>query len=140
MQKRYILGLGKINIILILMAMKTILQFMVLALVFDILTSPQAWAEVDCYGDKELVKVKCKKTLEVLGPYVDPNPSCIRVVEQSDMACICGIIKPEEEIYISIIRFLRLARTCRKPVPAPGQKCGTYTIPHPSPVPPSRIH
>ncbi|TVU50307.1 hypothetical protein EJB05_01674, partial [Eragrostis curvula] len=62
-----------------------------------------ALAEEDCHGDKELVKVQCRKTLEVLGPYVDPKPSCIRAVEQSDMACICRIITPEEEIYISII-------------------------------------
>ncbi|TVU04518.1 hypothetical protein EJB05_47629 [Eragrostis curvula] len=107
------------------MAMKAILQFVVLALVFDILTSHQALAEEDCHGDKELVKVQCRKTLEVLGPYVDPKPSCIRAVEQSDIACICRIITPEEEIYISIIRFLRLACTCHKPVPSPGQNCGT---------------
>ncbi|TVU48802.1 hypothetical protein EJB05_00077 [Eragrostis curvula] len=119
------------------MAMKIILQFLVLALVFNMLTTHRAWAEDDCYDDKELIKAQCKETLAVLGDYVLPKPECVRAVQKSDMACICRIIKSHEELQVCIIKFLRLARAYNRPLPSPGNKCGTYTIPFP---PPSKSH
>ncbi|TVU48805.1 hypothetical protein EJB05_00080, partial [Eragrostis curvula] len=64
----------------------------------SMLTTHQAWAEKECYTGKELLKFRCKKTIAVIGDYVPPDSPCIRTVQQSDMACICGIITPREEI------------------------------------------
>ncbi|TVU22980.1 hypothetical protein EJB05_32705 [Eragrostis curvula] len=115
------------------MALKIVLRLLVLVLVFNILATHQTWAEQECYNDKELVKARCKETIAIPGPYVPPTPSCTSAVQQSDMVCICRILKPEEELHISIPKFLRLARGCHKPVPLPGEQCGTYTVPPPSP-------
>ncbi|TVU22256.1 hypothetical protein EJB05_31940 [Eragrostis curvula] len=110
------------------MSLKVVLQFVVIALVFTMFRTQQAWGEKDCHGEKILVKEKCMESIKLVGDYVHPNQSCIHAVKDSDMTCICGIITLDDELEISVSKTLRLARECHNPVPA-ETKCGTFTVP-----------
>ncbi|TVU15250.1 hypothetical protein EJB05_38775, partial [Eragrostis curvula] len=120
-----------------MMATKVIHEALVLALVFTMLTTHQAWGEYDCHGEKELVKSKCKKTITMVGDYIPPDDNCRRAVEASDMACICRILSLEEQNKICVVKLVWLAGECGKPVPA-GEKCGTWTVPRVVHTPPPR--
>ncbi|KAF8703978.1 hypothetical protein HU200_003902 [Digitaria exilis] len=72
-----------------MMAMKVILKLLALYLVFTMFMTHHAWGEEDCYKDKVLVALKCRKTIEIGIPYTDPSDKCRSAVEKSNMACIC---------------------------------------------------
>lgn len=63
------------------------------------------------------------ETITIQGNYVNPSESCIRVVKKSDMACICRVITLEDEMTISVVKTIRLARQCHMPLEI-GSKCG----------------
>lgn len=108
------------------MAMKVILRVLVFALGFSMLANHQAWGEQDCYNEKELVKIKCKENIDVVGLYVRPllGEKCCKAVDASDMVCVCGAFTKKELGGISSIKLVHIARDCGHPVPA-GTKCGS---------------
>lgn len=106
------------------MAMKVQFQVMVFTLVFIMLTTQLVWGEEDCYDQKKAVKLRCMKTIKLDGDYVDPSDKCRETVQKSDMACVCRVISPHEQLRISVVKLVRLARACGKIVPA-GSKCGS---------------
>ncbi|CAL5055284.1 unnamed protein product [Urochloa decumbens] len=113
-----------------MMYVKVVFQLMVFALVFTMFIPHLSLGEKDCYEQKYRFKHKCMESIEIKGPYVAPSDSCVLVVRQSDMACICRVILIEEQAEISVSKIVRLATECGNPVPA-GNKCGSYTVPPP---------
>ena len=87
----------------------------------------QVWGEQDCYQEKELVLNKCRKTLKVGKPYVEPSEPCIHAVRHSDMTCVCRHLTVDEENKVSAAKLVLLAKECGNPVPA-GNKCGSKCI------------
>jgi bacterioferritin-associated ferredoxin len=45
-------------------------------------------------------------------------------MRSADMACICRSITPEEQITISVMKVVDVAKECGNPVPS-GNKCGS---------------
>ncbi|KAF8704169.1 hypothetical protein HU200_031664 [Digitaria exilis] len=64
------------------------------------------------------------KTITLEGDYVDPSNKCRETVQKSYMACVCRVISVDEQLKISVVKLVRLARACGKIVPA-GSKCGS---------------
>jgi len=85
------------------------------------------WGEEDCYQEKNLVLLKCRKTLIVGKPYVGPSISCIHAVGHSRMNCVCEKLTVGEQDEISARKLVRLARECHNPVSG-GIKCGSKCI------------
>ncbi|KAF8776519.1 hypothetical protein HU200_003234 [Digitaria exilis] len=108
------------------MAMKVILRVLVFALVFCMLANHQASGEMDCYGQKENVKLKCKKSIDIIGYFVRPRlgDKCCQAVDASDMVCVSGAFTEEELKKISCIYFFHVAKDCGHPLPV-GTKCGS---------------
>ncbi|CAL5031131.1 unnamed protein product [Urochloa decumbens] len=121
------------------MATKVDLQVMAFALVFIILATHLTWGEVDCHHEKQAVMHKCMKTITIVGDYVDPSNKCREIVQESNMACICRNIEIEDQLKISVVKLVRLARQCGKLVPI-GSKCGTWTVQPPQSPPSQRAH
>ncbi|KAF8723704.1 hypothetical protein HU200_021668 [Digitaria exilis] len=109
------------------MATKGILQAMVFALVFTILSTHQACGEEDCYRDKDLVLHKCESDIAVSTPYVRPrlDSQCCHAVQESTL-CVCRTLAREEEgrLRISAFKLASVAKDCGKPVPS-GENCGS---------------
>lgn len=103
------------------------LRLMVLLIVVTMFTSHQAWGEQDCHEDKETILMVCYDSIEINGDYVPPTNICRRAVEKYDMACICRILKPGEEVVISAFKLVRLARDCGKTLPI-RSKCGSKDL------------
>lgn len=99
-------------------------RLMVLALVFILFATPQAWCEPDCHEHKKWIKRLCINSIKLHGEYEPPTNTCRQLVEAADMVCICHILEPVDELKISIIKLLHLARDCGKPLPV-GTKCGS---------------
>lgn len=99
-------------------------RLMVLALVFILFATPRACGEGDCYEHKDWIKRLCINSIKLHGKYEPPTDTCRQLVEAADMVCICHILKPADELMISIIKLVRLARDCGKPLPV-GTKCGS---------------
>ncbi|KAL6655225.1 hypothetical protein ACP70R_006051 [Stipagrostis hirtigluma subsp. patula] len=106
------------------MAVRVLLQVLVVALVFTILTTYQVSGEKDCHDEKDLVFIKCKKTISIYGDYVPPNAACREAVIQSDMTCICLLLNLEDEDTVSVAKIIRVSRECNNPV-APGTQCSS---------------
>ncbi|TVU12344.1 hypothetical protein EJB05_45982, partial [Eragrostis curvula] len=117
-----------------MMLMKAVLLF---AFVFAVFTAHQGWGEEECYDEKILVKEKCMETITIRGDYVRPSAPCVQAVKDSNMICICRILTTDDQLEISVIKILRLARECHKPLPG-GTKCGTFTVPVRPPTPTPR--
>jgi len=107
-----------------MMGIKVVLQLLVFALVFTMLTKHQALGEQDCYGERDTLMQVCRETLRHDLDYKHPSVSCRRVVRKSDLACICRVLTDDDEKQISVDKFLQLARECGKPVTG-TPKCGS---------------
>jgi hypothetical protein len=108
-----------------MMATKVAIQVMVFALVFFImLATHPAWGEQECCAEKDAVIHNCMRTITIVGGYVDPSSRCRATVQESDMACVCRAISVNEQLRISVVKLVRLARQCGKLVPV-GSKCGS---------------
>ena len=107
-----------------MMGIKVVLQLLVFALVFTMLTKHQALGEQDCYAERDSVIHECMETLRHDAPYKHPTASCRRVVRRSDVACICRVLTDDDEKQISVDKFLQLARECGRPVIG-VPKCGS---------------
>nr|TKW06245.1 hypothetical protein SEVIR_7G230100v2 [Setaria viridis] len=116
------------------MHIKVILQLLVFALVLTIFTTHQAWGEEDCYEEKRSIIKYCIKSIRIRGKYVPPSRTCRVYVELCDMACVCHVLTPQDELRISAFKLVRLARDYGVPVPA-GSKCGSWTVPPSLPLP-----
>lgn len=89
------------------------------------------WGEEDCYQEKKMVLNKCRKTLKVGKPYVEPSESCIHAVRHSHMTCVCEKLTVEEENEVSAGKLVRLASECNNPVSGGikrGSKCIKISI------------
>ena len=106
------------------LATKATLGLLAFALVFIMLATHPAWGEQDCYAEKDAVIRRCMETIIFIGDYIDPSNICRATVQQSDMACVCRVISDSEQRKISVVKLVRLARQCDKPVPV-GSKCGS---------------
>ncbi|KAF8703559.1 hypothetical protein HU200_032373 [Digitaria exilis] len=110
------------------MATKGILQAMVFALVFIILSTHQACGEEDCYRDKKLVLHNCKSDIAVATQYVPPSldSKCCHTVQESKIVCVCRTLAREDEgrLRISAFKLASVAKDCGKPVPS-GNNCGS---------------
>ncbi|TVU22435.1 hypothetical protein EJB05_32129, partial [Eragrostis curvula] len=102
--------------------------------------------EKDCSKEKVLVLHFCHDSININGAYVAPTAACLNIVqaEEVDMICICRNIAPADEVLISVMKFLQLARDCNKPLPA-GTKCGNPSAALHSPcrsssAPPVALH
>ncbi|TVU15199.1 hypothetical protein EJB05_38706, partial [Eragrostis curvula] len=115
---------------------KLSLQVLFFALVFTLLATHQALGNKDCHGEKELVKQKCKSNISISGDYVHPDHECCRVVKESDMICVCRILRLDEESTISAVKLVDVAHDCGNPVPD-GKPCGTWIV---RSSPPPRAH
>ncbi|TVU30210.1 hypothetical protein EJB05_21820, partial [Eragrostis curvula] len=122
-------------------AIKAILQVIIFAFTIFMFATHEALGEHDCYHEKENVKVKCKKNLDIVSPYVRPRAGskCCRTVRESDMVCVCRTLTRAEEDEISAVKLVDVADDCGKPVPV-GNKCGTWTVPPPLPPPHARTY
>lgn len=111
-----------------MMYTKVILRLMAFSLVFSMLVTHQACGEEDCYEDKEAVKSRCKKSINIVGNFVEPTAKCCEKVRASNMACICRKITAKEQLLVlSVVKLVQVARKCGNPVAA-GSKCGSkYT-------------
>ncbi|TVU22431.1 hypothetical protein EJB05_32125 [Eragrostis curvula] len=116
------------------MAIK-VFQVLVLSLSFNMFTSHIVWGEKDCTKEKVAVLHFCDGSININGAYVAPTVACRNIVEaeETDMICICRNIAPADEVLISVMKFIQLARDCNKPLPA-GTKCGSWIV-RPSPPP-----
>lgn len=102
-----------------------VLRLLVLALVFTMHTIHPACGEVDCYQQKEKVKSKCMKTLNLITDYVEPSEKCCKTVRASDMTCVCHALEPEEVLQkISAVKLVRLSQECGNNPVAVGTKRG----------------
>ena len=70
----------------------------VFALVFVMFTSHQAWSEQNFHEDKEKVLTICWDTVKIDGAYVPPTNFCNHFVEKVDMACVCRLLYPVDEV------------------------------------------
>ncbi|TVT97245.1 hypothetical protein EJB05_57514, partial [Eragrostis curvula] len=68
------------------------------------------------------------RSIRLKGDYITPDLSCRRAIEASDLLCICRLLSPEDEIFMSVLKFVDLARDCNKTFPV-GTKCGSWTVP-----------
>lgn len=106
------------------MAIKVTFQILMFALAFAIFTTHQAWGEQDCHDEKEDVEKYCIGSIKINGDYEPTTAMCRQVVGRSDMACICCLLNPRDEVHVSAVKLVRLARDCRKPLPS-GSRCGS---------------
>jgi len=106
------------------MTTKVVLRLLVFALAFTMHTTHPACGEVDCYQQKEKVKSKCMKALNIITDYVKPSEIYCKTVRASDMTCVCHALEPEEVLQkVSAVKLVRLSRECGNLV-AVGSKCG----------------
>ena len=96
----------------------------VFALVFVMFTSHQAWSEQDCHEDKEKLLTICWDTIKIDGAYVRPTAFCRYFVKKVDMACVCRLLNPADEVTTSAVKLVHLAHDCGKALPV-GSKCGS---------------
>ncbi|OEL32785.1 hypothetical protein BAE44_0006196 [Dichanthelium oligosanthes] len=89
---------------------------MVLGVVFIIFKSHQAWGEQDCHADKATIKLVCINTIKVKGDYIPPSYLCRHLVGTSDMARICRMLEPSDEVTLARLNLFSLhmivARRC----------------------------
>jgi hypothetical protein len=97
---------------------------MVFALVFVMFSSHQALSEQDCHEDKEKLLTICWDTIKIDGAYVPPTRFCRYFVQKVDMACVCRVLNPADEVTTSVVKLVRLAHDCGKALPV-GSKCGS---------------
>lgn len=105
------------------MARKRTIQLL-FALVFTIFATHQVWGEQECYKEKDQVKTNCMRAIGIHGDYARPSKDCCQIVKHSDMICICRILKPIDEVNISVVKLVHVASVCGKPLPS-GTKCGS---------------
>ncbi|CAL4950961.1 unnamed protein product [Urochloa decumbens] len=113
-----------------MMSMKVSFQLLVFTMIFMMFEPQKVWGESEYYREKEIFKLKCMKTITIVGDYVHPSQSCVSVVKKYDMVRICRSLTPKDESEISVIKLLHLSRECQMPVPA-RTMCGTYEVPKP---------
>lgn len=102
---------------------KLILQVLLFVIVFTMIATHQSWGEKDCYGEKEKVKSRCRESIAIEDD-IPPDHECCKAVKESDMICVCRILRIDEETNISAVKLVHVAKTCGKPVPV-GNKCGS---------------
>jgi hypothetical protein len=99
------------------------------------------WGEEDCYQEKKMVLNKCRKTLKVGKPYVEPRPCLVPPILPQislckkkiprHMTCVCEKLTVEEENEVSAGKLVRLASECNNPVSGGikrGSKCIKISI------------
>ena len=110
----------------------------VFALVFVMFTSHQAWSEQDCHEDKEKLLITiCWDTVKIDGAYVPPADFYCHFVQIVDMASVCRLLYPVDEVTTSAVKkslqltsvvtlskLVHLAHDCGKALPI-GSKCGS---------------
>ena len=109
----------------------------VFALVFVMFTSHQAWSEQDFHEDKEKVLTIFWDTVKIDGAYVPPADFCCYFVQIVEMAFVCHLLYPVDEVTTSAVKkslqltsvvtlskLIHLAHDCAKALPV-GIKCGS---------------
>jgi len=86
-------------------------------------TSHQALSEQDCHEDKEKLLTICLDTIKIDCAYVHPTALCRYFVKKVDMACVCRLLNPVDEVTTSAVKLVHLAHDCGKALPN-GSKCG----------------
>jgi hypothetical protein len=97
---------------------------MVFALVFVMFASHQALSEQDYHEDKEKLLTICWDTIKIDGAYVPPTAFCRYFVKKKvNMACVCRLLNPANEVTTSAVKLVHLAHDCGKALLV-GSKCG----------------
>ncbi|AQK42482.1 Putative bifunctional inhibitor/lipid-transfer protein/seed storage 2S albumin superfamily protein [Zea mays] len=107
---------------------KVMLRVLVFSLVFTMLSTHQALGNKEnCDKDKDFIKRQCERCIGV-GRKFPTTKLCCNAIKRADMACVCRSITLEEQLTISVMKVVDVAKECGNPVP-PGNKCGTWTVP-----------
>ncbi|KAG9459173.1 hypothetical protein H6P81_003681 [Aristolochia fimbriata] len=81
-----------------------------------------------CDDDFKALIMNCEKFVRIPGPRVPPSPDCCKVVERSNLPCVCSRITKEIGKLISPAKLAFVTKSCNRPIPS-GTKCGSITIP-----------
>jgi len=108
-----------------MITIKIMLRVLVFSLVFTMLATHQAWGrnKENCEKDKNFIKRQCENCIAV-SRKARTNKLCCNAMKRADMACVCRSITPEEQLKISVVKVVDVAKECGNPVP-PGNKCGS---------------
>jgi hypothetical protein len=108
-----------------MITIKVMLRALAFSLVFTMIATHQAWGKnkENCDKDKDSVKSKCQNCIGV-GRKARTNKECCDAIKAADMACVCRSIIAEEQLKISVVKVVEVAKECGNPVP-PGNKCGS---------------
>jgi hypothetical protein len=103
---------------------KVMLRVLVFSLLFTMLSTHQALGNKEnCDKDKDFIKRQCEKCIGV-GRKFPTTQLCCNAIKRADMACVCRSITLEEQLTISVVKVVDVAKECGNPVP-PGNKCGS---------------
>ena len=108
-----------------MITIKIMLRVLVFSLVFTMLATHQAWGKnkENCEKDKNFIKRQCENCIAV-GRKARASKLCCNAMKRADMACVCRSITLEEQLKISVVKVVDVAKECGNPVP-PGNKCGS---------------
>ncbi|ONK61461.1 uncharacterized protein A4U43_C08F30160 [Asparagus officinalis] len=82
-----------------------------------------------CKGNITMLRERCEMFVKPYGPAKHPSVLCCNAIDDSDIPCICRhYITPRVEKLISMEKVVYAAEKCHRAF-APGDKCGSYTVP-----------